>query len=116
MLESLMGAQRVGDEDRFELRGQRRGGWIAFDEAPAERGRQSAGTVHHVAWGTDDDDQPGWIDTLTEAGVPNSGSSTGTTSTRSTSASRAGSCTSSPTEEPGFTVDGLPVAGARHAR
>ena len=35
----------------FELRGAPRGGWIALDEPPAERGRQSAGTVHHVAWG-----------------------------------------------------------------
>jgi glyoxalase family protein len=56
MLEQLMGARRVGDEDRFELRGGRRGGWIAFDPAPAERGRQSAGVVHHVAWGTYDAD------------------------------------------------------------
>ena len=61
MLERLMGAQRIGDEDRWELRGPRRGGWIAFDPAPAERGRQSAGVVHHVAFGTTDADLPSWI-------------------------------------------------------
>jgi glyoxalase family protein len=73
MLERLMGAARVGDEDRWELRGSRRGGWIAFDPAPAERGRQSAGVVHHVAFGTSDEDLPAWIARVGEAGVPSSG-------------------------------------------
>jgi glyoxalase family protein len=72
LLERLMGAQRRG-EDAWELRGERRGGWIAFDPAPAERGRQSAGIVHHVAWGTTDADMPGWIEAVSAAGVPNSG-------------------------------------------
>jgi len=73
MLERLMDAVRVDDEDRWELRGSRRGGWIAFDPPPAERGRQSAGVVHHVAFGTTDEDMPAWIETVTQAGVPNSG-------------------------------------------
>jgi glyoxalase family protein len=72
LLERLMGAQRRG-EDAWELRGERRGGWIAFDPAPAERGRQSAGVVHHVAWGTTDADMPAWIEAVSAAGVPNSG-------------------------------------------
>ena len=41
------------------MRGESRGGWIALDEPPAEPGRQSAGTVHHVAWGIADDDEQG---------------------------------------------------------
>ena len=73
MLEQLMGASRIGDEDRWELRGERRGGWIAFDPAPAARGRQSAGVVHHVAFGTTDEDMPSWIERVSDAGVPNSG-------------------------------------------
>ncbi len=73
MLEQLMGAARVGDEDRWELRGPRRGGWIAFDPAPPARGRQSAGVVHHVAFGTTDEDMPAWIARVDGAGVPNSG-------------------------------------------
>src|SRR4051794_35944478 len=73
MLERLMGAVRVGEEDRWELRGSRRGGWIAFDPAPAARGRQSAGVVHHVAFATTDAELPGWIETMRHAGVPNSG-------------------------------------------
>src|SRR4051794_24186105 len=53
LLEELLGAtRREGDGDVFEVRGEVRGGTIAFDPAPAERGRQSAGTVHHIAWGT----------------------------------------------------------------
>ena len=92
---------------RFELRGERRGGWIAFDPAPAERGRQSAGIVHHVAWGTTDDDLRE-LDRARRRGRRSRtrASSTATTSTRSTSASRAACSTSSRRAEPGFTVDG----------
>ena len=109
MLESLMGAQRAGDEDRFELRGERRGGWIAFDEAPAERGRQSAGVVHHVAWGTDDADLPGWIDLVTQAGVPNSGYVDRHYFHSLYFREPGGVLYELATEEPGFLVDGLPV-------
>ena len=48
LVEQLMGAERR-EGQVWELRGERRGGWIALDPAPAEPGRQSAGTVHHVA-------------------------------------------------------------------
>jgi glyoxalase family protein len=44
VLERLMDAQRR-DDGAFELRGAKRGGWIALDEPPAERGRQSAGLL-----------------------------------------------------------------------
>jgi glyoxalase family protein len=71
VLEHLMGASRDGDT--FELRGSKRGGWIAFDPAPEERGRQSAGTVHHIAWGTTDQDMNAWIEKVSDAGIPNSG-------------------------------------------
>jgi glyoxalase family protein len=72
ILEKLMNATRTAD-DTFELRGDRRGGWIRFDPAPEERGRPSAGTVHHIAWGTTDDELPAWIDLLNEVKLPNSG-------------------------------------------
>jgi glyoxalase family protein len=110
MLESLMGAQRIGDEDRFELRGQRRGGWIAFDPAPAERGRQSAGVVHHVAWGTDDADMPNWIDLVNRAGVPNSGYVDRHYFHSLYFREPGGVLYELATEEPGFLVDGLSVA------
>jgi glyoxalase family protein len=72
VLEKLMNATRSAD-DTFELRGDRRSGWIRFDAPPEERGRPSAGTVHHVAWGTTDDELPAWIDLLNEVQIPNSG-------------------------------------------
>jgi glyoxalase family protein len=34
----------------WEARGEQRGGLYIYDEAPAERGLQGAGSVHHVAW------------------------------------------------------------------
>jgi glyoxalase family protein len=73
LLERLMGGVRYGDEDRWELRGERRGGWIGFDPAPAARGRQSAGVVHHVAFSTTDADMASWIQTVSDAGIANSG-------------------------------------------
>lgn len=72
VVEGLLGAERR-DEATFELRGTSRGGWIAYDTPPAERGQQSAGTVHHVAWGTTDAEQPDWLALLNDNGVPNSG-------------------------------------------
>jgi glyoxalase family protein len=72
VLERLLGAERTG-EDTWTLRGERRGGWIAYDPAPAERGRQSGGSVHHVAWGTTVDEHPRWQERFEEAGLPTSG-------------------------------------------
>jgi glyoxalase family protein len=109
MLEGLMGAARAGDEDRFELRGESRGGWIAFDPAPAERGRQSAGVVHHVAWGTRDAELQGWIDRVAEAGVPSSGYVDRHYFQSLYFREPGGVLYELATEEPGFLVDGLPV-------
>jgi glyoxalase family protein len=72
VLEQLLGASALGD-DTWELRGEVRGGTIAYDAPPAEPGRQSAGTVHHVAWGTTVAEHPRWEETLRDAGVPTSG-------------------------------------------
>ena len=72
LLERLLGATALGD-DTWELRGEVRGATIAYDEPPAEPGRQSAGTVHHVAWGTTVAEHPRWEDLLRDAGVSTSG-------------------------------------------
>jgi glyoxalase family protein len=72
VLEELLGATPSG-EDAWELRGEVRGATIAYDAPPAEEGRQSAGTVHHVAWGTTVAEHPRWEEHLREAGVPTSG-------------------------------------------
>ena len=72
VLERLLGATPLG-ADTWELRGEARGGTIAYDAPPAEPGRQSAGTVHHVAWGTTVAEHPRWDELLRDAGVPTSG-------------------------------------------
>jgi glyoxalase family protein len=72
VLERLLGARAV-DPATFELRGEVRGAIIAYDPPPAESGRQSAGTVHHVAWGTTVAEHPRWDERLRAAGVQTSG-------------------------------------------
>jgi glyoxalase family protein len=72
VLEDLLGATARGD-DSWELRGDARGSFIAYDPPPSEPGRQSAGSVHHVAWGTTVAEHPRWDEVLRGAGVPTSG-------------------------------------------
>ena len=72
LLEKVMDARPIG-EAAWELRGRRRGGTIEFDRAPALLGRQSAGTVHHVAWGTNVVEHKRWYELLELVGVANSG-------------------------------------------
>ena len=72
VLEDVAGGRRAGDAT-WELRGDTRGGFIAYDPPPAEPGRQSAGTVHHVAWGTTMAEHPRWADRLDQAQIPHSG-------------------------------------------
>jgi len=70
MLEEVLGF--TPDEEiahRFEARGTERGGWIAYDAPPAERGIPGAGTVHHVAWATRRDEQDAWQQRVSEAGL-----------------------------------------------
>lgn len=105
LLEGLMGAERREDGS-WELRGEHRGGWIALDPAPAERGRQSAGSVHHVAWGTTDAEQPRWLEALNAAGVPNSGVIDRHYFHSVYFREPGGVLFELATEEPGFTVDG----------
>jgi glyoxalase family protein len=69
LLEDVLGAKAI-DEAVWELRGSRRGGTIAFDPPPAERGLQGAGSVHHVAWGTTVAEHPRWLEHLAAHRVP----------------------------------------------
>jgi glyoxalase family protein len=105
LLERLMGAQ-PRDDGAFELRGDKRGGWIALDAPPDERGRQSAGTVHHVAWYTTDAEQAAWLDRLNAAGVSNSGIIDRHYFHSLYFREPGGVLFELATEEPGFTVDG----------
>jgi glyoxalase family protein len=55
LLEDALGFEPSGDG--WEARGETRGGSYAYDESPPERGLQGAGTVHHVAWGSQTDEE-----------------------------------------------------------
>lgn len=106
LLEQLMGATRKPQGGAWELRGDRRGGWIALDEPPAERGRQSAGSVHHVAWYTTDAEQGEWLERLNAARIPNSGVIDRHYFHSVYFREPGGVLFELATEEPGFTVDG----------
>ena len=64
-LEAL-GFERSGR--RWWTRGELRGGWIEYEDAPGEAGSPGAGTVHHVAWASRMDDHEAWQHRVAEAG------------------------------------------------
>jgi glyoxalase family protein len=105
LLERVLGARRAGV--RYELRGATRGGWIAFDPAPAERGRQGAGSVHHVAWCTRDADLQAWIERIAQTRLPNSGYVDRHWFHSLYVREPGGILYELATEEPGFLIDGL---------
>ena len=59
MLEDTLGFV-PREQGRWESRGARRGGFYAYDDPPAERPLQGAGTIHHVAWASLQADQDAW--------------------------------------------------------
>jgi glyoxalase family protein len=67
LLEQTLGFEPAGDG--WESRGERRGSRFAYDAPPAERGIQGGGTIHHVAWACEIDEQPAWRERLMEAGA-----------------------------------------------
>jgi glyoxalase family protein len=60
--------ERKDGTTTWETRGESRGGWIEYDDAPAGPGIPGAGTVHHVAWASTMDDHEAWQRRVTEAG------------------------------------------------
>jgi glyoxalase family protein len=66
LLEAL-GFERSGEG--WEARGERRGGLYLYDEAPAERPLQGAGSIHHVAWASTIEDHEGWRERAISAGA-----------------------------------------------
>ena len=53
----------------WEARGNQRGGLYVYDEAPAERGLQGAGSVHHVAWASTPEEHMQWRDKAVAGGA-----------------------------------------------
>ncbi len=68
LFEKAMGFERDGGMS-WQVRGDRRGGRYVFDPAPARRGVPGAGTVHHVAWASQDDEQVSWRERVANAGA-----------------------------------------------
>jgi glyoxalase family protein len=67
VLEQGLGFEQSGEA--WEARGDERGGLYFYDEAPAERGIQGAGSVHHVAWNSADEDHVAWQQQVAEHGA-----------------------------------------------
>lgn len=68
LLEETLGF-RPQTDNAYEVRGERRGGLYFYDPAPAQRPLQGAGTVHHVAWASQPEDQEAWQRTVAAAGA-----------------------------------------------
>jgi glyoxalase family protein len=66
-------AEGLGFEERdgtlWESRGDARGSLYTYHEAPAERGLQGAGTVHHVAWASAPEELEAWRDRAIQHGA-----------------------------------------------
>jgi glyoxalase family protein len=58
-LTDTLGFTYVGDGE-YRLRGEERHFHWAYDAPPAIRGQQGAGSVHHIAWASQDDDHLAW--------------------------------------------------------
>jgi glyoxalase family protein len=68
LLEGALGFVPAGD-GAWEARGPTRDGLYAYDEPPAERGLGGAGTVHHVAWASSQEEHEAWHERVTAAGM-----------------------------------------------
>jgi glyoxalase family protein len=68
VLEEALAFEQRG-EGTWEARGEERGGWIAYDAPPPDRGVGGAGTVHHVAWASAMDEQEAWRGRVLDAGL-----------------------------------------------
>ena len=70
LLEETLGFAPTG-EHAWEARGAVRGGRYAYDPPPASgAGIPGAGTVHHVAWASNMDEQEAWLDAGSRRGRP----------------------------------------------
>jgi glyoxalase family protein len=67
LLEEALAFERGADG--WEARGERRGSLYAYDPPPPERGIQGAGSVHHVAWASHDEDHERWRERVIAAGA-----------------------------------------------
>ena len=55
--------------ESWKVRGEKRGGFYAFDSPPSGRPLSGAGTVHHVAWASPMDEHDAWRERVAAAGA-----------------------------------------------
>jgi glyoxalase family protein len=67
ILRDVLGFSYEG-EGRYRLQGDERHFHWGYDPAPQQPGRQGAGSVHHIAWASQDDDHLRWQQRVREAG------------------------------------------------
>jgi glyoxalase family protein len=67
VLTDVLGFDHLGGGE-YRLQGEQRHFHWAYDPSPAIVGRQGAGTVHHIAWASQDDDHLRWQARVREAG------------------------------------------------
>jgi len=69
LLAEALGFMR-GEGEHWEVRGEHRGGFYAYDPAPPELNRsQGAGTVHHIAFASVPEELESWRERVVEAGA-----------------------------------------------
>ena len=68
LLRETLGFQG-GEDGAWEVRGDVRGGRYLYDPAPEGRGRSGAGSVHHVAFATQLDEQEAWQQRVAQSGL-----------------------------------------------
>jgi glyoxalase family protein len=56
-------------ESSWTVRGDRRGSFYAYDEAPAAPGHEGAGTVHHIAWASPMEEHQAWRNRVAAGGA-----------------------------------------------
>jgi len=66
-LTDTLGFTWLGDGS-YRLQGEQRQFEWAYDDPPGERARQGAGTVHHIAWASPDEDHLTWRQRVRDAG------------------------------------------------
>jgi glyoxalase family protein len=67
LLTDVLGFTYLGDGE-YRLDGERRHFRWGYDAPPAIRPQQGAGSVHHIAWATPDDEQLEWQRRIADAG------------------------------------------------
>jgi glyoxalase family protein len=67
-LEDTLAFEPKGDGE-WEVRGAKRGSYYAYDEPPAEAGIPGAGTVHHVAWASPQEEHEAWQKQVAASGA-----------------------------------------------